>query len=315
MRVFLLSILFLLHGCAKQPNKSEIPYVEINEPGIHARHFSLAENINRPIIILLSGSGGPYMRGDVLYGIVQNGYDVFSTAYFGQSDQPREIEHVPIEYVDNAIKWLRDTYPRRKIVVMGVSKGAEMALLYASEFDNLDGLICYAPSSIVIPNHVTVAEGNTLKSSWTFQGKEVPFAPLNYFTDPAGPVAYRKYIDPILAVDEVLQKSRIVVEKIQCPVLLLAGKDDQVWPSYEMAKMIYDTLKNANADVVLKAYENGGHQFFWFGEGEPDRVSTRQTVRLTGIKKHSFSFGGTIEDTRKAMMQSKKDVLEFLEKM
>ena len=90
----------------------------------------------------------------------------------------------------------------------------------------------------------------------------MPFAPLPYFTDPAGPVTYRKYIDPMLANKEILQNSRIKVEHIRCPILLLAGKDDQVWPSYEMAQMMYDALKNINTDVTFKAYEIAAINFF-----------------------------------------------------
>ena len=156
MRILLFGILLFLLCCTGGKDQNANLYVEVNESGIYARHFSLPENSDRPIIILLSGSGGSYMRNDVLYGIVQNGYDVFSTAYFGQGDQPREIEHVPIEYVDKVVKRLRRAYNNRKIIIMGISKGAELALLYASKFDGIDGLICYAPASLVIPNHVTV---------------------------------------------------------------------------------------------------------------------------------------------------------------
>jgi len=87
-----------------------------------------------------------------------------------------------------------------------------------------------------------------------------------------------------------------------------------VWPSYEMSEIMVADFQDADKESLVKSigYIDAGHQFFWASAEEPEAIPSVQSLRLTGIKKHKFPFGGTKEGTREAMMASRLDVLTFL---
>lgn len=309
---FLLFIILI--GCQNAPINFEIDI--INENGIIGEYLHKIENEANPILILLPGSGKPLLDTEELAGIVEDGYDIISLAYFGKRPLPKRIAEVPIEYIESAINWTRgQIQEKRKIILVGISKGAELALLYSSIYDNIDGLICYAPSILVLPDHVGADDQQAFVSSWTYKNQPVEFAEIDRFVDDAGEVVYKKYITPLVDQLSAQTKGKINVGNIKCPVLLLSGKSDLVWPAYEMSEAITRELKNKNSRVRITSvgYEAAGHQIFWFGKGQPDRISTSQSVRLSGIKKHRFIYGGTEEGTKNAMTASRKEVLRFLE--
>lgn len=72
--------------------------------------------------------------------------------------------------------------------------------------------------------------------------------------------------------------------------------------------------QDSTKQVKLMGFANCGHQFFWFGSGEPV-AATSQSARITGIKKHRFIYGGTQPGTQRAMKESRKEVLEFLKSL
>lgn len=316
MKLTQLLLLLLLIACkAEVPNGIEMQ--RIDEDGFKAKLLTKEGNHSEKVIIIVPGSGGGFIRDRAILGLVNQGYNVFSMVYFGESGLPKQIEQIPIEGIHKSIAWLKKEQEVKKIIVIGISKGAELSLLYASKFDDIDGLICYSPSNIILPNHVQIKKEKDFKSSWTYQGIEVPYAKLKLFKAPAGNVIYKSYIDPILKDEAELLKAEIEVEKIKCPLLLLSGKEDQVWPAYPMSKRMEKRIQAHASQTPINAigYEDCGHQFLWFGTGEPQSVTTSQSLWLSGFKRHRFIYGGSIEGTKKAMKDSKIKVFEFIAKI
>ncbi len=307
-----LLLLLCISSCNQPP--PELKVLPVAEPGIEARLYSKPQNWQNPIVVVLPGSKPGHIKSKALYNLVESGYDAYSLAYHGIDRLPAQLEEVPVEYVHRCIQWLRQKPQTkgRKIVMMAISRGSELALIYSHHFRGLDGLICYAPSSMVLPNHVGYPHDQPYKSSWTLNGTPLPFAPLARFKDPAGKIKYKKYLEPWVAPTTT---GAIDVHGIDCPVLLLAGADDLVWPSAQMAHIIEGKIKIAqpNSWVRTVVYADAGHQFLWFDQGYPDFTATSQSMNLTGIKKHRFLFGGTEQGTKEAMVNSRKEVLDFLQ--
>ncbi len=315
LRYFIFLIGFLVvFSCNTSPKGITIE--KVDDPNIYARLISKNDNANRPLVILVPGSGNSFIKNEILFGLVDHGYDMLSIAYKGVKKLPKKIEHVPLEYLEKIVLWSKSNFPNRKIVILGISKGAEYSLAFASHYDLIDGLICYTPSAFILPNHVELKQNEVQKSSWSFDGKEIPFATLKPFDDKAGKIVYKKYIDPIFENVKQIETSRIKVENIKCDLLLLTGKDDMVWPASKMADLIIDTIKNKGQNNLVKhvAYQNCGHQFVWFDDKVPSSAPQYQSLNLTGIKKHKFLFGGTKEGTTQAMINSRDEVFKFLEK-
>ena len=312
----LLTILFL-SSCANQPEGFKT--MPINDDGFVGEYLYNDDNVVNPIVLVIPGSGSGQIPSKVLKGLVKSGYDVLSIAYFGKKNLPKRISRIPIEYLSKTITWIkgRSDTKNRKLVLLSISKGTELGLLYASKNNDIDGIICYAPSSFVFPDHVGIDADQPLVSSWTYEGKDLDYASIKRFDAEAGQIIYKDYTESALIDSLENKKAWIGVEQIECPILLLSGKSDLVWPSFQMSEMILRMVKNKNPDANIRSigYEDAGHQFLWLNEGQPTKVTTNQSIRLTGIKKHRFMYGGSKEGTKKAMVESRKEVLKFLEKL
>lgn len=313
MKHFLIFLFCLLNlGCNNNPEGVFVDTIDFND--VHSKLIYNTNNSGRPLVIVVPGSGGSYIPNEYLFGLVQSGYDVLSVAYIGKPGLPKEIELVPLEYLKKILLNIKKNDTDRKLVLLGISKGAEYVLTFASYYDLVDGIICYSPSSFVLPNHVGLKKNEIQKSSWTLNEVEIPFANLAHFSDEPGMVTYNKYIEPIFNDIEQLKKSRIKVENIKCNTLLLSGEDDLVWSSTKMGDLIQTKIEESNSTIKIEhiSYKNCGHQFVWFDKKKPKYAPQYQSMNLTGIKKHKFLFGGTKKATIKAMIDSKNEVIKFL---
>lgn len=196
-----------------------------------------AKGQSQPIaLILLGGSEGglsDYYDTEKLTGL---GYPCFILGYFGTQNTPSSLEMIPLEYFEKALADLENRLELKgkKIVVWGGSKGGELALLLASKYGQIKGVIAAVPSSVVFQGL-----GGKGASSWSEHGISIPFVPF-------APYDYSKIVNSqyvevyrlSLEQSEAVSKAVIQVENINGPVLLLAGKEDTMWPSDQMCNMI-----------------------------------------------------------------------------
>ena len=229
----------------------------------------------------------------------QMGYPTLGIGYFKTPNTPQKLEMIPLEYIFQAINAFCDRPELRgkKIVIDGVSKGAELALLVASMTDKIDGVVAMAPSAVVwqgIPGFNE--EGNAL-SSWSHQGNSlsfVPYAPYDWSKLNDGKLL--DFYTKSLNQKEYIESAAIKVENISGPVLLFSGKEDILWPSDVMGEMIIDRLKQHNFKYEFQhfQYPDVNHGF------SADNADKQ---------------GGTKEANAKAMEDFKKKLLELLENL
>ena len=126
--------------------------VDINEDNLVARYFKADDDMPKPGIIVLSGSEGGMEKAQITAGLLaSHGFSALALCYFGLEGLPSSLEKIPLEYIENAIKWMEkeQTVLSDKICIYGRSKGGELALLAASIFKQIKGVIANTPSSIV----------------------------------------------------------------------------------------------------------------------------------------------------------------------
>lgn len=192
-----------------------------------------------PVIIVLSGSGGGFDL-DKAAVLSRHGFATLALAYFGIPPLPPWLHRIPLEYFEAAMAWLaaQPEIDCGRLGVLGVSRGAELALLLASTFPQIRSVAAFAPS------HVAWAAGGREKESgeiipvWTYRGKAIPFAPLplrgfvlrSAFPVVAlrRPVIFRNLFRAGMRNREALSEAAIPVERIQGPLLLVSGGDDHV---------------------------------------------------------------------------------------
>ena len=161
--------------------------------------------------------------------LASHGYPVLQLAYFGEAGLPGELREIPLEYFRRALERLRADAAAERIVVLGYSRGGELALILGSRFPELvDGVAAYAPSSVV-------NSSLDCGPAWTQGGRPLAAATCAEFgnTGPANANAI------------------IPVERIDGPLLTVAGIADAVWPAASYAAAIADRLEEHHRPAAM----------------------------------------------------------------
>src|SRR6188472_4129136 len=188
-----------------------------------AHYWTGAPGTRRPTaVIALGGSEGGYGNGLQARLLASHGYPVLELAYFGAPGRPKELRSIPLEYLASALRWLHARPGVEDVVVVGASRGGELALLIGSTYPELvQGVAAYAPGYAVVPG------------SWTRLGEPVPST--------ANP-------DP-----------RIPVERIRGHVLLVAGAADQVWNSAYAVSAVSERRDEHGGQTEGFTFPDAGH--------------------------------------------------------
>jgi dienelactone hydrolase len=122
---------------------------DVRESGLVGRLFLPPVRRKAAAIILLGGSEGGLETGaarGVL--LASRGYVAFAVAYFRAEGLPNQLASIPLETVRQACTFLvrRPDVDAGRIGIIGVSRGAELALSAASVLPQLKAVVAYSPS-------------------------------------------------------------------------------------------------------------------------------------------------------------------------
>ena len=286
--------------------------ISINENGFQANFFTKENTENKTAVVLIGGG----QWGDYWAQEIANKEMVgLSIPYIGKEGLPNLPEEIELEYFEKTLKWLKkqQSVDPDKIIVMGASRNAELALIIASTFpDIVSGVIAYAPSSVSWSNTVLPYNSNELKASWKYNGNDIPYVSMNKISgNDSGKINMLEYWENGLSKIDSTHRGHIKVELIKGPILLFSGIDDKVWPSVKMADMIENRLKNHNFKYHFKniKYENAGHSI----SNNPKQLSELRIgkINIDG-KYYEYEFGGTSEGDFNAKKDAYLQVFEFL---
>jgi len=277
-------------------------------------------------VVILPGSEGGIPDQLAKY-VAPQGYSAMALAYSGIEDLPKYHENIPLEYFQRAIQWFKKFADLKSICLIGYSRGGELALLLGATFPELlDGIVAYVPSS-----HVCGSFPFPNRPAWSLNGK--PAAPflrgvtsseesltecedLNKATiEKIIPFHANTKKDPFDIVDlflvrnqqEDFEKAVIAVEKLSCPLLIIAGEEDKIWPSSLYSKLIIERIneKKSKIQKTLLVFPDAGHGIIAPYEGPIYHPVGQFWCRL----------GGTFEGNKKANEQAWQATFSFLQKI
>lgn len=184
-----------------------------------------------------------------------------SIRWFGGPGQPAGPWDVPLETFIDRVEDLSRACDR--VVVVGTSFGAEAALLVGAH-SAVAAVAAFAPSDVAWAG---VAPDGTVSSHWSLGGAPVPFVPFDEDWVPGtDPPAYDGlYRSSRRRFTERVAAAAIPVERIG-RLLLVAGGDDRVWPSLEMAAAIEGRRAAHGLETVLVSDAEAGHRTVLPGE-------------------------------------------------
>lgn len=205
-------------------------------------------HIKQPLIVGIGGSEGGNAWASNYWKktrdeFIAKGYAFLAISYFGSKETPKILDKIAIDEVYQAIAEAKKD-PKinaKKIALIGGSRGGDLALLLGSYYQDISCVIAMSASHAVFPGHTQ----EFTSSCWTYQGKELPFIPVNEAAVPflmKGDL--RGTFEAMLQDTIAEKKSLIKVEKIKGPILFLTGKKDEIIPATAMAEKMVSTLKN-----------------------------------------------------------------------
>jgi uncharacterized protein len=173
------------------------------------------------------------------------------------------IDRVPLESFEEPLAELHGRCDR--LVVLGVSRGAEAALLLGARHREIDAVVGISPTDVV---WAALTTDRPQRSSWTSGGDPLPFVPYDDTWQPdTDPPEFRGLYEQALEVHaDRVPAARLPVERIAGMVLLVAGGDDRVWPSVSFAERIVGRRAAAGLDTALVTHEAAGHRVVLPGE-------------------------------------------------
>lgn len=285
------------------------PGVRVRELGggrLAGRMFYPSATGRHPAVLVLGGSEGGFGGDDVAALLASRGYVALSLAYFGIAPLPASLERIPLEYFLAAVDSLQgDPRVRRdRIAVLGTSKGAEAALLLAAHDPRIRAVVAYAPSAVAW----SCICQDPQSPSWMLDGRPVPFVAGG--ADPAYRPSQGSPVHPVvnyryrLRDSAAVRRAMIPVERIHGPVLLVSGREDELWPSSWSADAIAARLCAHGFDhrVVHLSYAGAGHLI---GKAYLPAGSTR-------VAGGRLETGGTPQANAAAQADAWPRVLRFL---
>ena len=278
----------------------DVAVQEVREAGVVGVFARDQSSEPQPAVIVLGGSeGGLYTARWAAPLLASHGYSVLGLAYF-QGGEPElstlapNLEHISLETVEAARNWLsrQPGVDPDRIAIVGVSKGAELALLAGSTFPWVSVVGAFAPSHVVWEGVPPDDQSDrSAGSSWTFRNRALPYVRWSKASEQRGDVVRsvtgssrltEVHLESLAEYATDVDAATIPIEQSDAAVFIAAGSDDAMWPSAYSAEKLRERL--ALRDPKLPSHfelHNTGHLILGTGWAPTTQFQRRQG-RLQG---------------------------------
>ena len=248
----------LVAAASPAPRPGEPVEEDVHQNSLVGEYAAPGDVARHPAVLILGGFEGGIPRGEA-FGFARQGYAALSIAYFGAAPLPKSVDEIPVEAASRAIDFLiaRPEVDPNRIGIVGVSKGAELALLAAARDARIRSVAVISPSAYVW--FAPVFDGGPDRSSWTMNNGAVPFIPPDRTAEAAlaqayqsnGTFAMRDLYDASLkaAPAATVDAATIPVERFAGALLCIAGDDDREWDSAASCRTIQARRHAAQRDA------------------------------------------------------------------
>jgi dienelactone hydrolase len=275
----------LAHGVALE---------RIHERDIRATLFRPPKRSAAGVMVLGGSEGGCGFAEELAALIAAHGFVSLAVAYFGAAGLEKTLVGIPLERIEAAAAWLLErTRPAcSQLGLVGMSRGAELALLVATRSPHIGAVVALSPTSVVWPG--LNSESLETRAAWTAAGAPIAFARpardrMIWRQDLNTPLELKGIYEDALD-DPSTSSAEIQVERIRGPVLLVSGGDDRIWPATRMAEAIMTRLSKSTHHFEHQhlVFHEAGH-----GVGRAPGLPAPATVALGPGSAKRVLLGGT----------------------
>ena len=283
--------------------------MRVRERGLSGMFFRPASVDPKPAVIVLGGSSGALAwSSQVAALLARRGFAALALGYFGLDGLPPQLLEIPLDYFAGAFEWLtaQPGVVPDAVGVVGISRGAELALTLGSRLPYLRSVVAYCPSSVVWSG--LYGDRPADLPAWTTNGRAIPFFSL--LSPALAALRERVFLDPPVALTPLFDAALdgplpadvfIPVEQTNGPILLVSGGQDRMWPASRMGRQIMDRLADHKHPFESRHVHlaNAGHLM------RPPGVPT-------GILDGKFALGGTPQEQAAANRAAWLETVAFL---
>lgn len=244
--------------------------LKLSEYGFYGYFRKGTTNADKAMIVMSGADGNKELAIGSADVFLEEGCSVLVLGFHKWEGLSQDKSHIPVDYVEKAVKWLLVRSDIGSVGIKGTSMGAQYALLCASLIPEISLVIAAAPYDYVL-ECVDDKFRRTGRSTYTYHGEEIPYSP-SVLLDESVPKLilkcafdkryglkrmFRFYYDK----NPLTEKSRIRVENMKADVLLLASENDDCWPAEISARRVEAILNKNNYPYRVKTviYEKGSH--------------------------------------------------------
>lgn len=310
-----------LAECGQQQASAKVERV-FKTPEIKSRRITdgflgelfYSDNPGNRTIMWLGGSGsGLGVNSPIAAVLASHGFNVLSLPFFGEQGLPAQLSEIPLEYFEGVFAWLAKSpiTSGKEVWILGMSKGAELALILASRYPFITRVAVFAP-------HAYCFQGLAFKnvSSWTYEGQSLPFIQLKnrwvFASMIRGfiknlPFRFTETYEKGLQAAPNKEAARIKIENAHADLLLFTSRECGMWNTYDGCVEIMDMLRKYNYQYKydLIVYDHAGEPYYVpyvFPAGE---TTMKMAPRLV------LSIGGSLEGNVYALTDSWEKAVEF----
>ena len=233
----------------------------VERDGFYGYYYEPVENkFPGKSMVICTGSDGSFLLaklGSAYF--VDAGMPVLALGYFNVPGTPNDPLLCPVEYMQNAVNWLRNN-KHMHVGVWGISLGGEYSLLCGSLFSEIECVVACSPVHIVTQcGSFNGGLHCCAGSPFSMNGKAVPCVMAGNTKEETDAIVKRmkknmvKHLEPdmLFFYNELLrgphsEEADIRVENINGPVLLISGKEDVMVPADWTCEEVMKRLKEHN---------------------------------------------------------------------
>jgi dienelactone hydrolase len=186
--------------------------------------------------------------------LASNGFASLALAYVHYDDLPNDLAEIELEYFLEAVQWLKNhpSVTPGGVGIMGISKGAEIALLTASNCNDVKACV-FNGGSHSLTYWPLIHIGRILP--------HIPFVREEVVKTESGALAFATgYSDNWMGAIKDNPRG-IALENTDAQLLLIYGSDDNCVNAEQYASMIYNRLKafGKEGQCTILGYHGAGH--------------------------------------------------------
>ena len=295
---------------------------DFNQHGFVGHLAEPEEGSDRAVIVIMGGEqsllpGVKFAERFADYGITG-----LAVSLFGADGIPDAPNQIPLDMFIPAVSYLRSKKHIEHISVYGQSMGSIFAALVAQYIGGMENLILVSPTHVPFEGTLKDKKTMTGHSIATWHGEDIPFVKADFSAVKASKyqkhpaVSYKvtgmwaAYYDAYRKEEDV-RKAKLAIEKTDARILMIAGQEDEAWPSVCSVRAMEKQLKDSGyqKEVKVVLFPHGSHLSGLMPNRERERKLYRM-IPLIGMMYRTF--GRYRKENLEYFAESEKEIIDWV---